>query len=175
MATIDDRQTATQRRPLTGADVLVESLVRHNVEVIFAYPGGASMPMQGIGAAVEFLGRLLLAQLFIMEAIAELGDYSMAASYMANYGLPPQLLPLVLAVELAGGFFLLIGWQTRITALVFAGFCLATATIFHNNFANRGEVIHFEKDLALAGAFLILCARGAGLFSIDAWRQREDD
>ncbi len=29
----------------TGADVVVESLVRHGVEVIFAYPGGASMPL----------------------------------------------------------------------------------------------------------------------------------
>ena len=47
MATIDDRQTATKTaaRPITGADVLVESLVRHGVEVVFAYPGGASMPM----------------------------------------------------------------------------------------------------------------------------------
>jgi len=45
VATIDDRQTETHRKPLTGADILVESLVRHGVEVIFAYPGGASMPM----------------------------------------------------------------------------------------------------------------------------------
>jgi acetolactate synthase-1/2/3 large subunit len=30
---------------LTGADILVRSLVEHNVEVLFAYPGGASMPM----------------------------------------------------------------------------------------------------------------------------------
>ena len=45
MATIDDRQTTTNRKPLTGADVLVESLFRHGVEVVFAYPGGASMPM----------------------------------------------------------------------------------------------------------------------------------
>jgi acetolactate synthase-1/2/3 large subunit len=45
VATIDERQTQTTRKPLTGADVLVESLVRHGVEVIFAYPGGASMPM----------------------------------------------------------------------------------------------------------------------------------
>jgi putative oxidoreductase len=136
---------------------------------------GATVPMQGFVAAVEFLGRLLLAQLFIMEAIGKLGEYGAAGSYMAAYGLPPQLLPLAIAVELGGGFFLLIGWQTRITALVFAGFCLTTATIFHNNFANRGEVIHFEKDLALAGAFLTLFVRGAGLFSIDAWRRRGDD
>ncbi|MGO9470894.1 MAG: biosynthetic-type acetolactate synthase large subunit [Isosphaeraceae bacterium] len=47
MATIDRSQTMTKvaARPLTGADVLVESLVRHGVEVLFAYPGGASMPL----------------------------------------------------------------------------------------------------------------------------------
>ncbi len=46
MATIDERPTeTTTRKPRTGADVLVESLVRHGVEVVFAYPGGASMPM----------------------------------------------------------------------------------------------------------------------------------
>src|SRR4051794_11801698 len=31
--------------PLTGADILVQCLVNHGVEVIFAYPGGASMPL----------------------------------------------------------------------------------------------------------------------------------
>ncbi|MBL6831796.1 MAG: acetolactate synthase large subunit, partial [Pirellulales bacterium] len=42
---------ATADRPCTsdtfvlGADAVVESLVRHGVEVIFAYPGGASMPL----------------------------------------------------------------------------------------------------------------------------------
>jgi acetolactate synthase-1/2/3 large subunit len=45
VATIEELATATRRKPYTGADVLVESLVRHGVEVIFAYPGGASMPM----------------------------------------------------------------------------------------------------------------------------------
>ena len=46
MAAIDQRQTLTKTSstPITGADVLVESLVRHGVEVVFAYPGGASMP-----------------------------------------------------------------------------------------------------------------------------------
>ncbi|MGE3818961.1 MAG: thiamine pyrophosphate-binding protein, partial [Isosphaeraceae bacterium] len=45
VATTDAGATETQARPFTGADVLVESLVRHGVEVLFAYPGGASMPM----------------------------------------------------------------------------------------------------------------------------------
>jgi acetolactate synthase-1/2/3 large subunit len=31
--------------PVNGADILVECLVRHGVDTIFAYPGGASMPL----------------------------------------------------------------------------------------------------------------------------------
>ncbi len=38
-------QTQRGTRLMTGADILVKSLVDHNVEVIFAYPGGCSMPM----------------------------------------------------------------------------------------------------------------------------------
>jgi len=42
---------ATVSRPrttetfITGADVVIEALIRHGVDVIFAYPGGASMPL----------------------------------------------------------------------------------------------------------------------------------
>jgi acetolactate synthase-1/2/3 large subunit len=47
VAAIDDCQTVikTSSQPITGADVLVESLARHGVDVVFAYPGGASMPL----------------------------------------------------------------------------------------------------------------------------------
>jgi len=41
-------QTVSDRPKLavqSGADILVEALVRHGVEVVFAYPGGASMPL----------------------------------------------------------------------------------------------------------------------------------
>ena len=43
MATISKPTTSTQMA--NGADILVQSLVNHGVEVIFAYPGGASMPL----------------------------------------------------------------------------------------------------------------------------------
>lgn len=42
MATTDSKSLKTYE---TGADILVKSLVDHGVEVIFAYPGGASMPL----------------------------------------------------------------------------------------------------------------------------------
>ncbi len=37
--------TATGQRMMSGADIVVESLVRHGVQLLFAYPGGTSMPM----------------------------------------------------------------------------------------------------------------------------------
>lgn len=49
MATTDSSadapQTTANSELLSGADILVRSLVRHGVEIIFAYPGGASMPL----------------------------------------------------------------------------------------------------------------------------------
>ncbi len=52
--------TATKTRNVnqltTGADVVVQSLVNHGVDVIFAYPGGASMPLHQ--ALTRFKDRL---------------------------------------------------------------------------------------------------------------------
>ena len=38
-------QLGRTTKVMTGADILVQSLVDHGVEVLFAYPGGCSMPM----------------------------------------------------------------------------------------------------------------------------------
>lgn len=38
-------KSATKTQTMTGADILVKSLVDHGVDTLFAYPGGCSMPM----------------------------------------------------------------------------------------------------------------------------------
>ena len=43
MATTSKKSTSSEL--LSGADILVESLIRHGVDIVFAYPGGASMPL----------------------------------------------------------------------------------------------------------------------------------
>lgn len=46
MATIEKQKKSPSKNDLvTGADILVQSLVNLGVEIIFAYPGGASMPL----------------------------------------------------------------------------------------------------------------------------------
>ena len=85
--------------------------------------------------------------------------------------MPGALLPLVIALELGGGLLLAIGWQTRLAALALAVFCVLAAVLFHVNLADRNELLHFEKDLAIAGGLLVLFAFGAGRYSVDAMRQ----
>ena len=52
--TLAEQATASQM--MTGSDILVQSLVDHGVEVLFAYPGGASMPLHQ--ALTRFSDRL---------------------------------------------------------------------------------------------------------------------
>src|SRR5580704_10376641 len=68
-----------------------------------------------------------------------------------------------------------VGWHARLGAAALGLFCLATAILFHTNFANRNELLHFEKDLAIAGGMFILMLRGAGGYSVLALaKQREE-
>ncbi len=45
MTTNDSNKDTLTQHSMTGAEALVESLVRQGVDVVFAYPGGASMPI----------------------------------------------------------------------------------------------------------------------------------
>jgi putative oxidoreductase len=112
------------------------------------------------------LGRLLLAALFLLEGWSKLKGYDAAQAYMNRFGVPGALLPAVIAAELAGGLMIAIGWQTRIAAATLALFCVMAAALFHNNFADRNQIIHFEKDLAIAGGLLVLFFAGPGAWSV---------
>src|SRR5262245_60518985 len=120
-----------------------------------------------LAAAGLTVGRLLLAALFVLEGWSKIRGYQPAAAYMDRYGVPGMLLPAVIALELGGGLMLAAGWRTRIAALGLAVFCIAAALIFHNQLGDRGQLLHLEKDLAIAGGLLVLAVAGAGRWSID--------
>jgi putative oxidoreductase len=121
-----------------------------------------------LGPAADAAGRILLAALFLYEAYVKLSAYGPAVQYAAAYGVPSVLMPFAIATELGGGVLVVLGLFTRLAALAFAGFCLMTAVIFHTKFSDSNQVLHFGKDIALAGAFLFVAGRGAGRFSLDA-------
>jgi putative oxidoreductase len=126
-----------------------------------------------IKEAAALAGRLLLAAIFLHEAYAKLTAYSAAVAYSEAFGVPGQLLPLAIAAEVGCGLLIVIGYQTRAAALVLAGFCVVTAAVFHTKLGVRNELLHFEKDLAIAGGFLVLFAHGAGAWALDAVMQRK--
>ncbi|WP_246266056.1 DoxX family protein [Aromatoleum diolicum] len=116
--------------------------------------------------------RVLLALIFIVAGWGKLGaGYAGTQQYMASMGVTGALLPLVIFAELGGGLGVLFGALTRLAAAGLAVFCLASALIFHTDFANQVQSIMFMKNLAIAGGMLMLVANGAGAFSLDAWWQ----
>ena len=117
-------------------------------------------------------GRLLLVFIFLHESIGLLGNYAGAAAYMQKSGVPPLLLPAVIALQLGGGLLVATGILTRCAALAFAVFCTLTAIMFHWQFADRNQLLHFQKDLAIAGGFLVLACCGPGNWSLGRFLPR---
>lgn len=114
-------------------------------------------------------GRLLLAWIFLHEGAFLLLNYSASSAGMAKMGVPAFVPPLVIALQLAAGMSIAAGWYARCGAAALGLFCLATALLFHTNFAVRNELLHFEKDFAIAGGMFGLVVCGAGRWSIDGW------
>jgi putative oxidoreductase len=115
----------------------------------------------------ELAGRILLSVLFLLSGLGKIGAYAGTAAYMSSLGVPGALLPLVIATEVLGAIAIIVGWNTRVMALLLGGFSLLTAAIFHNNFADQIQMIMFLKNVAIAGGYLLLVANGAGPLSID--------
>jgi len=116
-------------------------------------------------------GRVLLAFMYVFSGVGKIFAYSGTAGYMAAFGVPGALLPLVIIVEIVAGVMIAIGYQTRLAALALAGFTLVAALIFHNNLADQMQMILFLKNLSLTGAFLFLFANGPGELALDTRKQ----
>jgi putative oxidoreductase len=110
-----------------------------------------------IASTIVFLvGRGVLAALFILAGINKLVGPKPVIAHMKAQHVPGVLLPVVALFEIAAGAALLVGWNAQIAAGALAAFCLATAIVFHRNFADRAERTQFVKDIALAGGLAVL-------------------
>lgn len=120
------------------------------------------------------LGRILIAIIFIVAGYGKATGLSGTAAYIASKGLPlPEVLAAATAVlELGGGILLVVGWKVRWAAAALCGFSLLTALIFHAFWAMppemvQNQMIHFMKNLALAGGLLYVVVYGSGPLSVD--------
>jgi putative oxidoreductase len=81
--------------------------------------------------------------------------------------MPGAAYALALVVEIGVAILFLVGFKARLMALILAVWCIATAMAAHYHPEIRDQMIHFMKNVAMAGGFLQIVAYGAGRFSVD--------
>ena len=116
---------------------------------------------------IEVLGRIFLSTIFLIEGINKIFNYESTIEYMENFSVPEYLAIPAIIVEILFPLLLIVGYQTKISALVLAMFTLATALIFHTDFTNQMQLTSFLKNFAIAGGFLIIFVNSAGKYSLD--------
>jgi putative oxidoreductase len=135
--------------------------------------------------ALLLAARVLLSFMFILAGLGKFGDPASTAGMITQAGLPAAtLLTYVAGVfEVVAGVAVLVGFQTKIAAVLLAGFSVFTALVFHSGAINipdfpaaaNGLLTLFNslmmmKNLAIAGGFLGLAVVGAGAWSVDGYR-----
>ncbi|GAB2177843.1 DoxX family protein [Dongia sp. agr-C8] len=116
------------------------------------------------------LGRILIAVgLFIPAGFAKITGFQGSVEYAASAGMPLPALAIAaaIAIEFGGGLLLLVGYKTRWVAAAMALFSVVAAVFFHRDFADMGQMINFQKNLAIAGGLLVFVYFGAGPLSLD--------
>jgi putative oxidoreductase len=130
--------------------------------------------------ALNLIGRLLIAALFLPAGLAKLSGFEGTVGYIESVGLP---LPAVaaaaaLALEILGSVALIVGFQTRIVAAVLAVFTLVASIFFHAFWAAAPEQafvqqLLFFKNIGVIGGLLVLVSSGAGAWSFDAKKEAQ--
>ncbi|WP_349956223.1 DoxX family protein [Rhizobium sp. ZPR3] len=112
-------------------------------------------------------GRVLLSLLFLEEGIELASNLGTALEAMARLGVSAPIAIATIVLQLGAGLAIAFGLMTRLAAFGLGLFCVLTALLFHTNFASHNELLHFEKDLAIAGGMFALIVAGAGKLSLD--------
>lgn len=118
---------------------------------------------------IPLVGRAFLSSIFLYSAITKIFGFAGTQQMLAERGLPLPTLMLLgnIIFQLVGGLSLILGYKTRIGALILILFLIPTTLVFHNFLADPAETTAFLKNLALIGALLMVSYFGAGPVSLD--------
>ena len=116
---------------------------------------------------VEAFGRIFISTLFIVEAIRKILFKEETIFYMEDYGVSEILFYPSLIFELVFPILLIIGYQTRISAVMMFIFTIVVTIIFHNDFENHMQFMALLKNLSIAGGFLIIASNQPKVCTLD--------
>ena len=116
---------------------------------------------------LEVVGRIFLSTLFLINGISKITYYEGTLEYMESFNVPEYLLIPAIIVEILFPILLIIGYKTKLSAVILASFTILLAVIFHTEFSNPMQLTAFLKNFAIAGGFIIIFVYGPGQYSID--------
>ena len=122
-----------------------------------------------------FLGRLALAWFFLSDAYLRAIDWNGTIALMAEKNIPAPgvLLFVALSAMVLGGLSLLLGFRTKVGALLLFAFTVASTVMLHNYWVlhdagdRMAEYQLFIRNVAIAGGLLLLLGIGPGRFAAD--------
>ena len=123
--------------------------------------------MTALNTFAPLVARIFFGLLFLGAGAGKLADPAGFTGYLTSGGLPAFLAWPSILFELVVGLGLIAGFQTRILALLGAGFCVATALLYHFQPADQIQMTMFFKNFAIAGGLVLLAAHGAGRYAVD--------
>jgi putative oxidoreductase len=116
---------------------------------------------------IELIGRIFLSLIFLLGGIGKIYNQEGTIGYMESFGVPGELLIPAIITEILFPILIIIGYKTKISALILAFTAILFAAIFHSDFSNQMEIMAFMKDLAISGGFLIIFFHGPGKYTLD--------
>lgn len=125
----------------------------------------------GMPDIVALTGRIFISGVFIISGISKISAPTPTMAFISSVGLPfPQLgLAIAILVETIVTVAFLLGYRTRIMAAIIVAYCFATAIFFHNAWSDVNQLMHFWKNMTMAGGLMQIIAFGAGRYSLDAF------
>jgi len=125
--------------------------------------------MEWVKAFGSLIGRILLVLIFLKSGIGKIENFEGTAQYMAKFGMSNTSFFLFGAIvfELVGSVTVILGYFTRLGALLILIFLIPTTLIFHANFADQIQMIMFVKNVSMFGGCLLLLSTGPGRLSLD--------
>lgn len=130
--------------------------------------------MTSVSFAVVVVARGCLVAMFPLSALEKIFDWRAALAQANSGGMPggPVLLVLAILVEAITPFCIVLGWHDRLAAALLAGFCVATAALYHRFWAfphfwsdphsdSREHFWQFMKNFGLVGGLLLVVFAGS--------------
>ena len=113
--------------------------------------------------ALDVLGRICIAALFVNALPAKMSNFSGTASFIASKGIPEPLASALLVgaivVLIFGSVLLVFGNNTILGASLLLLFLVPTTLIFHTN---PLDLPHLFTNLAVIGALILAITRSTG-------------